>query len=56
MDSKKELESNLENRNNLKVEENPTTDELQFKKESQSDLKKFVTKVDNRVKTKVNFP
>jgi hypothetical protein len=50
MDSKKEFENNLEKSNKNLVVNNMTRD---LKKENQSDLKKLVTKVDERVKTKV---
>jgi hypothetical protein len=55
MDSKKILEDNLENSNKKFVEEIMTREVTLGKKENQNDLKKLITKVDNRVKTKVNY-
>jgi hypothetical protein len=53
MDSKKEFEDNLENSKKKGVDEISTQEESFSKKDNQSDLKKLITKVDNRVKTKV---
>jgi hypothetical protein len=55
MDSKKQLEDNLENSNRKFLQENLTQEVSFSKKENQNDLKKLITKVDNRVKTKVNY-
>jgi hypothetical protein len=55
MDSKKELENNLENINKRLVEDNSNKEDIRSKKENQNDIKKLITKVDNRVKTKVDF-
>jgi len=54
MDSKKILEDNL-NSNKKFVEEITTRDGSMVKKENQNELKNLITKVDNRVKTKVNY-
>jgi len=53
MDSKKEFENNLENSKKKGVNENLIQEESLTKKDNQPDLKKLITKVDNRVKTKV---
>jgi hypothetical protein len=53
MDSKKEFENNFENLKKKGVNENLTQEESLTKKDNQTDLKKLITKVDNRVKTKV---
>ena len=52
MESNKEIKNEIETK---KITDYSTAENEVVKKDNREDMKKYITKIDNRIKTKVNF-